>query len=294
MTVVGYLVDAVSLGALYALIAVSVGLVFGVLRQINLAQGEVITFGAYSLWLMRTLPAWLAIVLCFGVCIAGSVLLQIAVFRPLRGASALTTLIATFGVSYGLEALWLIVFGPSGNTVSILTNLNDTVVGGAVALRWITLVEIGAAAVLLAGLLLLLFRTPLGLRMRAVAEDLRAARLVGVRIGRVITWAFVLSGASAAVVAVLSTVQTPLITPTFGLNLIIVALVGVVLGGLDHLGRATAGGFVVGFVNSLLGSVLPEQQLVFVTSLTFLFVVVALVLRPAGLLAPRSAQAERV
>jgi branched-chain amino acid transport system permease protein len=294
VTVVGYLVDAVSLGALYALIAVSVGLVFGVLRQINLAQGEVITFGAYSLWLMRTLPAWLAIVLCFGVCIAGSVLLQIAVFRPLRGASALTTLIATFGVSYGLEALWLIVFGPSGNTVSILTNLNDTVVGGAVALRWITLVEIGAAAVLLAGLLLLLFRTPLGLRMRAVAEDLRAARLVGVRIGRVITWAFVLSGASAAVVAVLSTVQTPLITPTFGLNLIIVALVGVVLGGLDHLGRATAGGFVVGFVNSLLGSVLPEQQLVFVTSLTFLFVVVALVLRPAGLLAPRSAQAERV
>lgn len=294
MTAIGYLISAVSLGALYALIAVSVGLVFGVLRQVNLAQGEVVTFGAYSLWLMRTLPSWLAIVLCFGVCIAGSLVLQAAVFRPLRGASALTTLIATFGVSYGLEALWLLVFGPSGNTVSALTSLNDTVVGGAIALRWITLVEIGAAAVLLGGLLLLLFRTSLGLRMRAVAEDLRAARLVGVRIGRVVTWAFVLSGVSAAVVAVLVTVQTPLITPSFGLNLIIVALVGVVLGGLDHLGRATAGGFVIGFVNSLLGSVLPEQQLVYVTSLTFLFVVVALVLRPSGLLAARSASVERV
>ncbi len=294
MNALGYFVDAVSLGALYALIAVSVGLVFGVLRQVNLAQGEVIAFGAYSLWMMRTLPTWLAIVLCFGVCIAGSLVLQVAVFRPLRGASPLTTLIVTFGVSYGLEALWLIVFGPNGNTVSMLTNLNDTVIGGAVALRWITLVEIGAAAVLFGGLYLVLFRSSLGLKMRAVAEDFRAARIVGVRIERVVTWAFVLSGASAAVVAVLATVQSPLVTPSFGLSLVIVALVGVVLGGIDRLGRATAGGFVVGFVNSLLGSVLPEQQLVFVTSLTFLFVIVALVLRPAGLLAPRGADVERV
>jgi branched-chain amino acid transport system permease protein len=294
MNVVGYVVSAVSLGALYALIAVSVGLVFGVLRQINLAQGEVMAFGAYSLWIMRTLPAWLAIVLCFGICIAASLVLQVAVFRPLRGASALTTLIVTFGVSYGLEALWLTIFGPNGNAISILTRLNDTIVGGQVALRWITIVDIGAAAVLLGGLYALLFRSPLGLRMRAAAEDFSTARIVGVRIDRVVTWAFVLSGVSAAVVAVLATVQTPLVTPTLGLNLIVVALVGVVLGGLDHLGRATAGGFIVGFVNSLLGSILPEQQLVFVTSLTFLFVVVALVVRPAGLLAPRGANVERV
>ena len=294
MNALGYFVDAVSLGALYALIAVSVGLVFGVLRQINLAQGEVIAFGAYSLWMMRTLPTWLAIVLCFGVCIAGSLLLQVTVFRPLRGASPLTTLIVTFGVSYGLEALWLVVFGPNGNTVSMLTNLNDTVVGGSVDLRWITLVEIGAAGVLLAGLYIVLFRSSLGIKMRAVAEDFRAARIVGVRIERVVTWAFVLSGVSAAVVAVLATVQSPLVTPSFGLSLIIVALVGVVFGGIDRLGRATAGGFAIGFVNSLLGSVLPEQQLVFVTSLTFLFVIVALVLRPAGLLAPRGADVERV
>ncbi len=294
MTFVGYLVDAVSLGALYALIAVSVGLVFGVLRQINLAQGEVMAFGAYSLWIMRALPSWLAILLCFGICVAGSLVLQVLVFRPLRGASALTTLIVTFGVSYGLEALWLVVFGPEGKPVSMLIKLNDTVVGGAIALRWITIVDIGTAAVLLIGLYVLLFRSSLGLRMRAVAEDFSIARIVGVRIDRVVTVAFVLCGASAAVVAVLETVQTPLVTTTLGLSLIVVALVGVVLGGLDHLARATAGGFIVGFVNSLLGSILPEQQLVFVTSLTFLFVVVVLVVRPAGLLAPRGAGAERV
>jgi|SRR5579871_825257 len=294
MTALGYIVDAVSLGAIYALIAVSVGLVFGVLRQINLAQGEVIAFGAYSLWLMSGLPAWLAIVLCFAICIASSLLLQVVIFRPMRGASPLTTLIVTFGVSYGLEALWLIVFGPNGNPVSVLSGLNNTAIGGQVALRWITIVEIIVGAALFAGLYLVLFRTSLGVRMRASAEDFRTARLVGVRIDRVVTWAFVLSGVSAAVVAVLSTVQTPLITPSFGLNLLIVALVGVVLGGIDRLGPATAGGFIIGFVNSMLGSVLPEQSLVFLPSLTFLFVIVALLVRPSGLLAPRGSSVERV
>jgi branched-chain amino acid transport system permease protein len=294
VTAIGYLVNAISLGALYALIAVSVGLVFGVLRQVNLAQGEVIAFGAYSLWMMRDLPAWLAIVLCFGVCVAGSLVLQVAVFRPLRGASPLTTLIATFGVSYGLEALWLLVYGPTGNSVSVLSSLNNTAIGGHVALRWITVADIGAAAVLLGGLYLLLFRSTLGLKMRAAAEDFRTARLVGVRIDRVVTWAFVLSGISAAVVAVLGTVQTPFVTPSFGLSLLVVALVGVVLGGIDRLGRATAGGFVIGFVNSFVGSLLPEQELVFVTSVTFLFVIVALLVRPAGLFSPRASSVERL
>ena len=294
MTAIGYLVNAISLGALYALIAVSVGLVFGVLRQVNLAQGEVIAFGAYSLWMMRDLPAWLAIVLCFGVCVAGSLVLQVAVFRPLRGASPLTTLIATFGVSYGLEALWLLVYGPTGNSISVLSSLNNTAIGGHVALRWITVADIGAAAVLLGGLYLLLFRSALGLKMRAAAEDFRTARLVGVRIDRVVTWAFILSGISAAVVAVLGTVQTPFVTPSFGLSLLVVALVGVVLGGIDRLGRATAGGFVIGFVNSFVGSLLPEQELVFVTSVTFLFVIVALLVRPAGLFSPRASSVERL
>ncbi len=294
MTALGYLVDAISYGAIYALIAVSVGLVFGVLRQVNLAQGEVIAFGAYSLWLMRSWPAALAIACCFVICIASSLLLQVAIFRPIRGASALTTLIVTFGVSYGLEAIWTIAFGTNGNVVSVLSGLNNTTIGGRVELRWITIVELVVGAVLFGALWLILFRTPLGAKMRATAEDFPTARLVGVRVDRVVTWAFVLSGVSAAVVAVLYTVQNPQVTPTFGLSLLIVALVGVVLGGVDRLGRATAGGFIIGFVNSLLGSVLPEQQLVFLPALTFLFVIVALLIRPNGLLTPRGAGVERV
>ncbi|MHB1509747.1 MAG: branched-chain amino acid ABC transporter permease [Acidimicrobiales bacterium] len=294
MSALGDVVNAISLGVVYALIAVSVGLVFGVLRQVNLAQGEVIAFGAYTLWLTRSLPVALSIFVCVAVCIAMSVVIQFVIFRPLRGASPLSTLIVTFGLSYALEALWLIVFGPNGNAVSGLGVLNDTVIGGQLDLRWITIVEIGVGALLFAFLFLILYRTNLGMMMRATAEDFRTARLVGVRINRVVTWAFVFGGMSAAVVAVLVTVQNPLVTPTFGLNLIIVALVGVVLGGIDSLGRATAGGFVVGFVNSLLASVLPEQQIVFLSMLTFLFVIVVLLLRPAGLFTPRGSSVERV
>lgn len=294
MIALGDLVNALSLGTLYALIAVSVGLVFGVLRQVNLAQGELIALGAYTLWMARNLPAGVAIVLCFAVCIVASLLLQMVIFRPLRGASPLTTLIVTFGVSYGLEALWLIVFGPNGNPVSTLSSLNNAAVGGQIGLRWITLVEIGVGAVLFGLLFLVLYRTDLGVKMRATAEDFQTARLVGVRIDRVVRWAFFFGGVSAAVVAVLTTVQTPLVTPSFGLTLIIVALVGVVLGGIDRLGRATAGGFIIGFVNSIVGSVLPEQQLVFLPSLTFLFVIVVLLVRPGGLLTPRGSGVERV
>ncbi|MBV8995254.1 MAG: branched-chain amino acid ABC transporter permease [Pseudonocardiales bacterium] len=157
-----------------------------------------------------------------------------------------------------------------------------------------TLTEIGVGALLFALLSLVLYRSNLGMMMRAVAEDFRTASLIGVRINRVATWAFGFGGLSAAVVAVLLTVQTPLVTPTFGLNIIIIALVGVVLGGIDSLGRATAGGFVVGFVNSLLGSVLPAQQIVFLPMLTFAFVIVVLLLRPAGLFTWRSSNVERL
>ncbi len=294
MSWVSDLVNAISLGVVYGLVAVSVGLVFGVLRQVNLAQGEVIALGAYSLWMTRGLPVAASIAICCVVCVAMSLAIQVAIFRPLRGASALTTLIVTFGLSYALEAVWLIAFGPNGEPVSMLSSLNSVVLGGSIALRWITLVEIGASGLFFTGLVLILYRSKIGMMMRATAEDFQTARLVGVRIDRVVTWAFVFGGLSAALVAVLVTVQSPLVTPSFGFNLIVIGLVGVVLGGIDRLGRATAGGFVVGFVNSLLGAVVPEQQLVFLPMLTFLFVIVILVLRPAGLFTPRGSIVERV
>ncbi|MGH9063301.1 MAG: branched-chain amino acid ABC transporter permease [Acidimicrobiales bacterium] len=294
MSGLGALVTALGQGVVYALIAVAVGLVFGVLRQVNIAQGEIIAAGAYSLWMTRALPLVARVLVCIGVCIAMSIAMQLVVFRPLRGASALTTLVVTFGLSYGMEAVWLLVFGANGQPVAAFSGLNRTLVGGRVDLRWVTIVAIVVGGVLFSVLLAILYRTNLGMKMRALAEDYRTARLIGVRIGRVTTWAFVFGGVASAVVAILVTVQNPLVTPSFGLNLVIVALVGVVLGGIDSLGRGTAGGFIIGFVNSILGSVLPAGQIVFLPTLTFLFVAVVLVARPSGLLAARGTGVERV
>ena len=150
-------------------------------------------------------------------------------------------------------------------------------------------------AILVAGTALFLNRTNLGLQMRAAAADFRTARLLGVRADVVISFSFVLAGIFAAVVAILLTVQQPLVTPQFGLELTILALVGVVVGGLDRLWTATLGGFAIGFANSVLGALLSSNHRVFLSSFVFLLVIVVLLLRPSGLFAPfRAPAAERV
>jgi branched-chain amino acid transport system permease protein len=155
-----------------------------------------------------------------------------------------------------------------------------------VHVRWLTITELGAGLLLLGGTALILARTTIGLQMRAAAADFRAARLLGVRANRVIRFAFVLAGVLAAVVSLLLTVSQPLVTPTFGLDVTILALVGAVLGGIDRLGSATAGGFLIGFIVSILGDELPTSLSSFSTAFTFGVVILALLVRPAGLFAP--------
>jgi branched-chain amino acid transport system permease protein len=279
------IIDGIALGAIYALVAIGIALVFGVMRLINFAQGELITAGAYSLYLTRHLPLVASIIVCFIVCIGLAVLMEAVAFRPLRGAPPMTTLIATFAIAYALEAVWLIAFSPQGKVADLLSGLNDTVTHGAIHLRWVTIIEIAAGAVLLSGTALILNRTNIGLQMRAAAVDFRAARLLGVNANRVIRFAFVLAGVMAAVVALLLTVQQPLVSPTFGLDLTVLALVGAVFGGIDRLVTATFGGFAIGFIISVLSDVLPNSQEVFVTAFTFGIVLIALLVRPAGLFA---------
>jgi branched-chain amino acid transport system permease protein len=189
-------------------------------------------------------------------------------------------------VAIALEAVWLIAFSPEGRTADLLSALNQSATHGSVHLRWLTITELGAGLLLLGGTGLILARTTIGLQMRAAAADFRAARLLGVQANRVIRFAFVLAGVLAAVVSLLLTVSQPLVTPTFGLDVTILALVGAVLGGVDRLATATAGGFLIGFIISLLGDELPASLSSFSTAFTFGIVFLALLLRPAGLLAP--------
>ncbi len=295
MNVAQTIINGLALGALYALVAVGLALVFGVLKLINFAQGELITAGAYSLSLTSSLPLVAGIAICFAVCIGLSVAIERLAFRRLRGATPATTLVATFAVAFALEAVWLIAFGTNGKPADPLGSLNQIAIHGSLELRWVTIVELAAGLVLLGGTALILDRTDIGLQMRAAAIDFRTARLLGVRTDAVISFAFVIAGVMAAVVALLSTVQQPLVTPTFGLDITLVALVGAVVGGVERLWTATAGGFAIGFATSVLADVLPSSQQQFETAWVFLLVILLLLLRPDGLFAPwRRSTVERV
>jgi branched-chain amino acid transport system permease protein len=287
MSLAQTLIDGLALGALYALVAVGLALVFGVLRLINFAQGELITAGAYSLNLTANLPLVLSIVICFVVCIGLSVLIERIAFRPLRGAAPVTTLVATFAVAFALEAVWLIAFGTNGKPADPLSSLNTIAIHGSLNLRWVTVVEVVAGGLLLGATALFLSRSNIGLQMRAAASDFRTARLLGVKADSVISLAFVIAGVMAAVVALLFTVQQPLVTPTFGLDITVIALVGAVVGGVDKLWSATAGGFAIGFATSVLNDVLPPSQQKFQTAWVFLLVIILLLVRPGGLFTPR-------
>ena len=133
--------------------------------------------------------------------------------------------------------------------------------------------------------MLLLTRTTIGLHTRAAASDFRTARLLGVRANRVIAFAVVLSGLLAAAVAVMMTVQFPLVTPDFALHDTIIVLVGVVVGGIDRLWTATLGGFTIGFASGVINGVLPTDKTVYLPSAVFALVILVLLLRPAGLFA---------
>jgi branched-chain amino acid transport system permease protein len=296
VTALQYIIDGIALGSVYALVAVGLALVFGVMRLVNFAHGELITAAAYTLYLTASWPKPFSLAISLLVAVGLALLMEFGVFRRLRYAPPATALICTFAVAFALEAVWLIAFGPQGKSADVLSSLNKTATHGSLHIRWVTITMVGVGALLLAGTGLLLNRTRIGLEMRAAAADFRAARLLGVRANRVIGTAFLLGGLFAGVVALLLTATQPLVTPTFGLQITILALVGVVVGGMDRLVSATLGGFAIGFVNSLLGDVLPSSQGVFLTSFLYLLVIVVLVLRPGGVFVPggASARVERV
>ena len=288
-------VDGVGIGAIYALMAVGIGLVFGVLRLVNFAYGQLVMAGAFALALASEWewPAWAGIVLCFAVVVGLTMIMERLVFRPLRTQSPAVMLVATFAVAFLLQAIALLWFGALGKPATALVSLNRPVSIGDVDVRRITLVAIVVAVVALLLLTALLERTSIGLYMRAAALDFHTARMLGVRANRVIGTAVLLSGLLAATVAVLLTVQSPLVTPGFAFNETIVVLAGVVLGGMSRLVSATLGGFAIGFVSGVLGGALPTDQSQYLPSVLFGLVILVLLIRPSGLFA-RGGVVERV
>jgi branched-chain amino acid transport system permease protein len=295
------LIDATALGSVYALMAVGIGLVFGVLRLVNFAYGQLVMAGGYTLALTNGWNPAVSILVCFAVVIGLTLTMEVVAFRPLRNASPATMLVATFAISFLLQSIALLRFGALGKPVGTLTGLNRPIADGSLIVRWIWIVSIVVAACGLGALLLLLNRTSLGLHMRAAATDFRTARLLGVRANRVISLAVLLSGVLAAAVAVILTTEQPFVTSDFALRDTIIVLVGVVVGGIDRLWSATLGGFAIGFATGALGGFLPSTgdwpftNGVYLDSAVFLLVILVLVARPDGLFIGRGRRAvERV
>ena len=289
-------VDAIGLGAIFALMAVGIGLVFGVMRLVNFAYGQLIMAGAFALAFAsdRDWPVGVGIALCFAVVLALSLAMERVVFRPLRAQSAAVMLIATFAVAFLLQSIALLWFGPLGKTATSLVQLNRPVSVGSVDIRKIAIVAIVTAVVCLVLLVALLNRTSIGLHMRAAAIDSQTARLLGVRANLVSTVAVLIAGVLAAVVAVMLTVQYPTVTPTFALQETILVLAGVVVGGMTRLLSATLGGFLIGYVSGLLGGALPSSQSQYLPSLVFGLVILVLLVRPDGLFTRGRGLVERV
>ena len=291
--------DALALGAIYALMAVGIGLVFGVLRLVNFAYGQLIMVGAYTLAFTSSWPLAASLLTCVAIVVAFSLLMDLVVFRPLRNQSPAVMLVTTFAIAFLLQAIALIVDLRDkflGQVVfSSITSLNESISIGGVDVRKVTILAVGVSLVALVIIALLLNKTTIGLHTRAAASDFRTARLVGVRANRVITFAVVISGVLAAAVAMLLVVGNPLVTPDYALHETIVVLIGVVVGGIDRLWTATLGGFAIGFASGVINALLPTDSTVYLPAVLFGLVIVVLLLRPAGLFAwGRRTRVERV
>jgi branched-chain amino acid transport system permease protein len=270
------IVDALSLGGLYALTALGIGLIFSVMRLANLAHAEFVTIPAYALFALSGQPVIVAMA-----------------FRALRNADSATMLIASFAVSMLLQRLLVFSAGSRLKTLDPLPMLSQPVLIFGAQVSELKLVTIGVCALLLVLLTLFLRKTRYGLQMRAAAENFTMSRLVGVRANSVIAMAFALSGALAAVVAVLFAAQTGFVHPRFGLQLVIIAFVATVIGGLGSLEGAVAGGFLVGCVSTLLQAFLPADMRPFREAFLFVVVILVLLFRPQGLFPARGLK-ERV
>lgn len=278
------LVDALSQGAVLGLAALAIGLVFGVIRLANFANGELITAAGYSLIFTWQFGWYVAIPLSILVAVGLSLLMEFAVFSRMRTASPATLLIASFGLSFLLQRVYELLFTNNVQTAAVAPELAQSIEIGGVRLQLLSVTAIVLAVVLLIALQWFLTRTTLGLQLKAAAADFRTARLVGISAGRVIGMSFVLSGILAAVVGFVLTVQSGAVGPTFGVRITILALVGAVIGGIDKISGSLAGGFLVGFVTSLLASWLPQEMSNFKDAYVFVLVIIVLLIRPQGLL----------
>ncbi|MDH3233738.1 MAG: branched-chain amino acid ABC transporter permease [Alphaproteobacteria bacterium] len=286
-------VDAASVGGIYALMALGIGLIFGIVRLVNFAHGEFVMVGGYAVLLLAGAPTVAVIAATLIVVVVLALGVERIAFRPLRGAAMPTLLVGSFAVSYFIQHVVMMSYG--GNTVGVdfMPKLSESIEFGGVSVPALQLVAIVVTVLLLAGLAYFLKATLFGIEMRAAAEDLRMARLLGVPTNLIIALAFAISGLLAAVVAVVYVAQIGVLTPRMGVQPALIGFVATVVGGMGSLLGAVVGGFLIGTITVVLQIILPLELRDFRDAFLFGSLFLILLVRPQGLIVVRAAR-ERV
>jgi branched-chain amino acid transport system permease protein len=286
-------IDAISLGAIYALAALGIGLIFSIMRLINFAHGELIMVGGFMLYGLAGQPY---IVMALAAILVVSILalgMERLAFRPLRRANPATLLIASFAVSYLVQHIVLITFGARPMGVDFMAQLGESVDIGGLRVPRLQIATIIVTLALMGGLVLFFRRSRVGVQMRAAAEDFTMARLVGVQANLVFAAAFAISGILASIVSLYLVTQTGSVSYKMGVSMVLIAFVASVIGGMGSLTGAALGGFLVGIVSVSLQAYLPTDMRPYRDAFVFLLFIAFLLWRPQGLLV-RRADRERV
>ena len=277
------LISGLSLGSIYALIALGYTMVYGIAKMLNFAHGDIIMVGAYAAItavFAMGLPPFIAILISIALCALLGIVIEFLAYRPLRQAQPLAVLITAIGVSYLLQNLALLIYGSEQKAFPTIVALPTVHIGG-VYIDGITLATLVVTAVIMVALSLFINKTRMGKAMRAVSEDKEAAELMGISVNRTITVTFAIGSALAGVAAIFYGAAYTYIRPTTGAMPGIKAFTAAVFGGIGSIPGAMLGGILLGVIEQLSKTYIST---LWADAIVFGVLVVVLVVKPTGLL----------
>lgn len=286
MSFISYLINGLSLGSVYAIIALGYTMVYGIAKMLNFAHGDVIMIGAYVALTCMTsagLPPLVSVLIAVVACTVLGVLIERIAYKPLRNAaSPLAVLITAIGVSYLLQNVALLIFGANNQSFqSVVSWAGLSLAGGALNITGETIVTIVVCVIIMVGLMLFIRKSKAGQAMRAVSEDKGAAQLMGINVNGTIALTFAIGSALAAVAGVLLCSAYPSLSPYTGAMPGIKAFVAAVFGGIGSIPGAFIGGILLGVIEILARAYISSQM---ADAIVFAILIIVLLVKPTGIL----------
>lgn len=280
------LANGISIGSLYALVAIGYTMVYGILRLINFAHGDIFMMAAYFMvfaMINFNLPWYLASLIVLAATVALGVIIEKAAYKPLRDAPRMSIMISAIGVSFLLENLATYLFTGVPKGFPDISFLTASVSFGGISLSIATIITPIITIILLLFVLFITNKTKIGMAMRAVSKDYETARLMGIKINRVISMTFIIGSGLAAIGAILWGTKYPSVMPLMGVMPGLKCFIAAVLGGIGNTTGAVLGGFILGMGEIMLVSFLPSLT-GFRDAFAFIVLIVVLIVKPTGLL----------